>query len=213
MPVTVSRKYVGLMCRGKALVLSPAGVDKRSAAFEARDNPRTRGREPPKAPEAPSGIGGQVLGILRRTPPVQPRQARGGAAVRPSTGTPTVRKNSSCPAGEHTHSSRAGRSEALANECGALAGMLTVSLARTVDFSPRKVTSTSPSRTVNISSKSWRWGGGPPPGGVYISIRPYRPAGSLPSRRMGVGGPTQPRGGGVLVFFGGAIWGFRWGGT
>ena len=63
-------------------------------------------------------------------------------------------ENSSSPDGEHMHNSRAGRSEALVNECGALAGMLRVSPARTVDFSPRKVTSISPSRMVNISSKS-----------------------------------------------------------
>jgi len=49
--------------------------------------------------------------------------------------------------------------EARLRECGRLA-------VRTTDFVPRKVTSISPSRMVNISSKSWRCGGGPPPGGT-----------------------------------------------
>jgi hypothetical protein len=39
-------------------------------------------------------------------------------------------KKSSWPGGEHMHSSRAGRSEALRKTCGALAGTLTVSPAR-----------------------------------------------------------------------------------
>src|SRR3712207_8486159 len=82
------------------------------------------------------------------------------------------------------HSSRAGRSEALANECGALAGMLTVSPARTTDFSPRKVASISPSSTWNISSKSWRGGGGPPPGRQGSVVRQERPAGDRRSTRL-----------------------------
>jgi hypothetical protein len=54
--------------------------------------------------------------------------------------------------------------------CGAFAGTLTVSPARATAVSPRNVSSISPSMTVNISSKSWRCGGGPPPGGTCMSI-------------------------------------------
>ena len=56
--------------------------------------------------------------------------------------------------GAHMHSSRDGVPAALVNECGALAGTLTVSPARAVMVRPRNVTSTSPSKMVNISSKS-----------------------------------------------------------
>ena len=44
-----------------------------------------------------------------------------------------------------------------------MAGMFTVEPAPASRTSPRKVNSISPSRIVNISSKSWRCGGGPPP--------------------------------------------------
>ena len=71
---------------------------------------------------------------------------RGGRRV--ATGTPTCAKNSSCPAGAHRHSRRRGL-EALVKLCGALAGICRVSPARTVDFSPRKVASISPSSSVN----------------------------------------------------------------
>ena len=54
----------------------------------------------------------------------------GGASVRCATGTPTSLKNSSWPAGEQRHSSRAGRSETFRKTCGALAGTLIVSPAR-----------------------------------------------------------------------------------
>jgi hypothetical protein len=74
--------------------------------------------------------------------------------VRSGTLLPISRKNSSCPEGEHMHSRRAGPSLALRNECGAFAGMLIVSPLRATIVSPRKVNSTSPSSTVNISSKS-----------------------------------------------------------
>jgi hypothetical protein len=63
----------------------------------------------------------------------------GAGAVRLATGTPTAVKNSSCPGGEHRHNSRAGRWLLLRNACGALAGMLTVSPARTTDLMPREV--------------------------------------------------------------------------
>jgi hypothetical protein len=54
-----------------------------------------------------------------------------------------------------THASiRAGVPDAFLKACGALAGMFTVDPARTVDVSPRKVNSSSPSSSVNISSKS-----------------------------------------------------------
>jgi len=95
----------------------------------------------------------------------------GAGIVRPVTGIPTARKNSSCPAGEQMQSNRAGCWEALVKKCGALAGMLTLSPARMIDFLPRKVASISPSRTVKDSSKSWRWGGGPPPCGTCMSMR------------------------------------------
>ena len=72
----------------------------------------------------------------------------GGDVVRVAKGTPTCAKTSSCPAGTQRHSSRTVCLEALVNECGALAGMLMVSPARTTDFSPRKVASISPSRRV-----------------------------------------------------------------
>ena len=45
----------------------------------------------------------------------------GGGSVRFATGTPISRKNSSWPEGEHRHSSRAGRPDALVEACGALA--------------------------------------------------------------------------------------------
>ena len=48
-------------------------------------------------------------------------------------------------------------SVALRKACGALAGMFAVSPMRTIDASPRTVTSISPSRTWNVSSKSWRY--------------------------------------------------------
>jgi hypothetical protein len=56
--------------------------------------------------------------------------------------------------------------------------------ARATFTSPRNVNSISPSRTVNISSKSCRWGGGPPPGGTSMSISVYRPAVSSPATTM-----------------------------
>jgi hypothetical protein len=83
----------------------------------------------------------------------------GGGVVRVATGTPTCAKNSSCPAGAHRHSKRTVCFEAFVKECGAFAGMLRVSPARTVDCSPRNVASISPSSRVNDSSKSCRWGG------------------------------------------------------
>src|SRR6476660_257289 len=82
---------------------------------------------------------------------------------RRSSSTPTSRKKFSSPDGEQRHSNRTGSPDPLWNWCGALDGMLTVSPACTVDFLPRKVTSSSPSSIMNVSSKSWRCGGGPPP--------------------------------------------------
>jgi hypothetical protein len=38
--------------------------------------------------------------------------------------------------------------------------------------------------TVNISSKSWRCGEGPPPGGTCMSMRVYRPAVSSPVSKI-----------------------------
>src|ERR1700722_846219 len=108
----------------------------------------------------------------------------GGASVRVATGWPTRVKNFSCPEGAHIHSNRDGVSAALVNECGALAGTLMVSPARATSVSPRKVTWTSPSSTVNISSKSCRCGGGPPPGGTCMSISVYFPAVSSPVTRI-----------------------------
>src|SRR5471032_180710 len=58
----------------------------------------------------------------------------GGGVVRCSRLMPTALKNSSCPAGEHRHTNRAGRPVKLWNWCGALAGILTVSPARKDDF-------------------------------------------------------------------------------
>ena len=52
---------------------------------------------------------------------------------------------------------------------GALAGMLMVSPAFTVDFLPRNVASVSPSRRIKVSSKSWRCGGGPTPIPLSVS--------------------------------------------
>ena len=54
---------------------------------------------------------------------------------------------------------------------GVLAGMWMVWPARTLDFWPRKVASSSPATREKVSSKSWRWGEGPPPGGVCMSVR------------------------------------------
>ena len=83
----------------------------------------------------------------------------GGASVRVATGAPTARNIFSCPGGEQIHSRRAGRPEELVKACGALAGTWTVSPARAIVRSPRKVSSTSPSSTLNVSSKSCRCGG------------------------------------------------------
>jgi len=79
---------------------------------------------------------------------------------------------------------RAAVSDALRKACGALAGTLTVSPVRIADVTPRKVSSISPSRRVNVSSKSWRCGGGPPPGGTCMSMRVKRPAVSAPVSRI-----------------------------
>ncbi len=54
--------------------------------------------------------------------------------------------------------------------------------ALTEDFCPRKVASISPSSRMKDSSKSCRCGGGPPPGGICISIRQKRPIVSFPVR-------------------------------
>src|SRR5512133_318922 len=78
----------------------------------------------------------------------------GGVSVRCATGTPTSLKNSSWPAGEQRQSNRAGRSDTFRKTCGALAGTLIVSPAVATALTPRHVSSISPSRTVNISSKS-----------------------------------------------------------
>jgi len=107
----------------------------------------------------------------------------GGGVVRVATGMPSSIKYSSRPAGEHVQSNLAGTAEEFRNWCGAFDGMLIVCPDRTICRLPRKVTSSSPSSTVKVSSKSWRCGGGPPPGGTCISIRQKRPAVSLPVRR------------------------------
>src|SRR6202034_2082875 len=116
----------------------------------------------------------------------------GGAWVRVATGWPTRVKNSSCPDGAHRHSNRDGMAAVLVNACGALAGTLMVSPARAISVWPRKVTWTSPSRTVNISSKSCRCGGGPPPGGTCMSMSVYFPAVSSPVTRIVYVSPTSP---------------------
>src|ERR1700689_3842745 len=116
----------------------------------------------------------------------------GGAWVRVATGWPTRVKNSSCPDGAHRHSNRDGVAAVLVNACGALAGTLMVSPARAISVWPRKVTWTSPSRTVNISSKSCRCGGGPPPGGTCMSMSVYFPAVSSPVTRIVLVSPTGP---------------------
>src|ERR1017187_5832044 len=82
----------------------------------------------------------------------------GGAVVLVATFTPSSMKKFSWPAGEQMQSSRAALEELLWNWCGAFEGMLMVSPALTMDFFPRKVASTSPSRRMKVSSKSWRWG-------------------------------------------------------
>lgn len=64
----------------------------------------------------------------------------GGSTVRRTTGSPIAMNDSSCPGGEHMHSSCAGRSETLRKACGALAGMLRVSPVHTTEVAPRKVT-------------------------------------------------------------------------
>src|SRR5260370_35835814 len=116
----------------------------------------------------------------------------GGSVVRVGTGTPTCRKNSSWPAGEQMHSIRTARVEEFRNWCGAFAGIFTVWPARTTTIVPGTVASSSPSRTVNVSSKLCRCGGGPPPGGTCISIRQNWPAVSLPVRRIVYVSPTTP---------------------
>ena len=76
--------------------------------------------------------------------------------MRVATGMPIFIKNSSWPAGEQVQSSLAGAAEKFRNRCGAFDGMLIVSPERTVCLTPRKVNSSSPTRTVNVSSKLWR---------------------------------------------------------
>jgi hypothetical protein len=95
----------------------------------------------------------------------------GGVPVRVETRVPTSAKNFSCPGGEHMHNNRAGCCEMFLNTCGALAGTLNDSPALAVVVSPRSVTSTVPSRTLNISSKSCRWGGGAGGGDVHVDQR------------------------------------------
>src|SRR5271154_3237802 len=107
-----------------------------------------------------------------------PASSFGGASVRVATGWPTRRKNSSCPDGAHMHSNRDSLSPALVNACGALAGTLMVSPARATSVSPRKVTWTSPSSPVNISSKSWRCGSGWAHGGDRLEEDLAQPDGS-----------------------------------
>src|SRR5471030_2743871 len=97
---------------------------------------------------------------LAMNAPVAASSSAGGASVRCATGTPTSLKNSSWPAGEQRQSSRAGRSKTFRKTCGALAGTLIVSPAVATALTPRNVSSISPSRMVNISSKSCRCGGG-----------------------------------------------------
>ena len=63
-------------------------------------------------------------------------------------------KNSSCPAGVHPQSRRAGLADVLLKKWGALARMFTVEPATARLTSPRKVNPISPSGIVNISSKS-----------------------------------------------------------
>src|SRR6516164_4431639 len=75
--------------------------------------------------------------------PVAASSSGGGVSVRCATGTPTSLKNSSCPAGEQRHKSRAGRSETFRKTCGALAGTLIVSPAVATALTPRNVSSIS----------------------------------------------------------------------
>ena len=95
----------------------------------------------------PAPYDGRRLGLAR---------PGAGGSVRVATGFLTRVKNSSWPDGAHRHSSRAGTVPAFVNECGAFTGTLIVSPARSTAVSPRKVACTSPSRTMNIFSKSWR---------------------------------------------------------
>ena len=93
------------------------------------------------------------------------------------------------PEGTTVQSSRAWSCAALRNVCGALAGMLAVSPSSksAAGRSPTR-TSTEPSRTRKHSSKSCRCGGGPPPGGISMSIIAKRPAVCSPEAHgVGVG--------------------------
>lgn len=78
--------------------------------------------------------------------------------------------------------SLAGFPDLFLNECGAL-GIFIVVPAPAVWATPRNVNSSSPSRIVNISSKSCRCGGGPPPWGTRMSIRQYPPPVSSPDSK------------------------------
>jgi hypothetical protein len=71
--------------------------------------------------------------------------------------------------------------------------MWVVSPVRTMRFSPRKMASSSPLRRMKVSSKSWRWGGGPPPGGTCRSIKQCRPAVSFSESSTVYVSPTKPR--------------------
>jgi len=104
----------------------------------------------------------------------------GGGVVLVATFTPSSIKKFSEPAGEQMHRRRAALEELLWNWCGAFERMLMLSPALTMDFFPRRVTSTSPSSRMNVSSKSWRCGPGPPPGGTCMSMTQKRPLVSSP---------------------------------
>src|SRR5258708_34629009 len=75
----------------------------------------------------------------------------GGGAVRLSTGSPTAMNNSSCPAGVHMQTRRAGLSDLFLNEWGALAGVFQGSPACDPFGSPRNGQSVSPSQLAGIS--------------------------------------------------------------
>jgi len=107
---------------------------------------------PSTAAEAPCGMGCKCfrsgdersLGILAE---------RRRDSVRDATGALRA-KERFLPGGVHMQSSRAAWPEAFRKACGALAGTLTVSRLSATRCWSRKLSSTSPSRTVNISSKS-----------------------------------------------------------
>jgi hypothetical protein len=116
----------------------------------------------------------------------------GVGEVRVATGTPTSMKKFLLSGGRADTEHAYWPGGSVVKLMGRVGGMFSVSPARTVDFLPRKVASTTPSSRIKVSSKSCRCGGGPPPGGMCISITQKRPSVCSPVTVMVYVSPTGP---------------------